>query len=171
MVYCSFCGSKLEKRKAGDDDVVPFCKNCNQFFFNKFSVCVIALVVNEFDEVVLLKQLYLSDKYYTFPAGYMQSGETAEDAIKREIKEEIGLSVTSLKYVQSVWFSLKNILMLGYIAKVKKQKLILSSEVDEALWVKADKVTEKIYPEHPENIAHILLKEFYLNKLSNQLQA
>ena len=73
MKYCPECGNKLILKKAGDDGDIPYCQKCQKYFFNKFSVCVIALVVNEFNEIALLKQLYLSDKYCTFPAGYMQS--------------------------------------------------------------------------------------------------
>ncbi|MGN1154075.1 MAG: NAD(+) diphosphatase [Candidatus Gastranaerophilaceae bacterium] len=163
MNYCPDCGNKLVLKGAGDDGYIPYCNQCDKYYFDKFSVCVIALVVNEYDEIALLKQLYLSDKYFTFPAGYMQSGESSEDAIKREIKEEIGLNVQSLTYIQSIWFSLKSILMLGYIAKVKKSDFKLSAEVNEAIWVKADEAINKIYPEHPENIAYILCRKFLNN--------
>ena len=164
MKYCPNCGNKLSLKNAGDDGKVPFCDRCDKYYFDMFPVCVIALVVNQYDEVILLKQLYLSDKYCTLPAGYVQSGETTEMAIKREIKEEIGLNVQSLEYVQSLWFSLKNILMVGYIARVEKEEFILSSEVDNAMWVRVEDVLDKIYPEHPDNIAYILCKRFLNNK-------
>lgn len=169
MNYCSDCGNKLVWHEAGDDGSVPYCSQCKKYYFDKFSVCVIALVVNEYNEIALLKQLYLSDKYFTFPAGYMQFGESAEDALKREINEEIGLKVQSLTYIQSIWFSLKNILMLGYIARVQKTDFELSSEVDEAKWVKADEAISQIFPKSPDNIAYILCEKFLdiLNKKTN----
>lgn len=97
----------------------------------------------------------------------MQAGETAEDAIKREINEETGLKVESLQYIQSLWFSQKSILMLGYIANVKKTEFNLSSEVNVAFWVKPDEVENKIFPKHPDNIAYILYENFINNVLNN----
>ena len=47
----------------------------------------------------------------------MQAGESAEDAMRREIKEEIGFEVSDLHYVSSCWFSSKHVLMIGFIAK------------------------------------------------------
>ena len=90
FIYCPKCGEKLTTKEAGDDGLVPFCVPCNRYYFDIFPSCVIVLVANEFDEVVLLRQSYLSDKYHTFVAGYMCVGETAENAAVREVKEEIG---------------------------------------------------------------------------------
>lgn len=161
--YCPICGNKLTLKAAGDDGLIPFCNLCNRYWFDIFPACVIALVVNQYNEAALLRQSYLSDKYSTFVAGYIQEGENAEDAIRREIKEEIGLDIFDLHYVTSAWFNLKQILMIGFIAKTVKNDFILSSEVDFAEWVPIEKIPEKIYPEHPDNIAYMLYKE-YLNQ-------
>ena len=90
----------------------------------------------------------------------MQAGESAEDAMRREIKEEIGFDVSDLHYVSSCWFSSKHVLMIGFIAKTDKKDFTLSSEVDAAEWVSLSKVPEMIYPEHPENLAYKLYKEY-----------
>ena len=158
--FCPKCGSKLIEKSAGDDGMIPYCEKCNEYFFNIFPTCVIALVVNQYNEIVLLKQSYLSDKYMTFPAGYMTEGESAEEAIKREIKEEIGLDAERITYVVSKWFHLKNILMLGFFVKVKKSDFVLSSEVDEANWTSIEKVPKLLFPETPDNIARILYKKY-----------
>lgn len=167
--YCPVCGNKLILKQAGDDGPVPFCTHCNRFWFNLFPVCVIALIVNTRDEVLLLKQSYLSEEYSTFVAGYMQEGESAEAAIYREIKEEVGLDISSLHYVTSGWFGLKQILMIGFIAQTNSDKFILSEEVDSAEWVPLEIVPEKIYPEHPDNIAYTLYKEYLKRRIDRQV--
>ena len=162
--YCPECGNKLINKQAGDDGLTPFCENCNKFWFDSFSTCVIILVTNEFDEVVLLKQSYLSDKYCTLVAGYMIPGENAENAARREVKEEIGVELKSLNYAGSYWFEQKNLLMVGFIGQVNKCKLTLSKEVDSAFWVKWELVPDYIFPEHPDNAAYAIYKT-YVNQI------
>lgn len=154
--YCPECGNKLTLKEAGDDGLTPFCNVCNCCWFNIFPCCVIALIVNEYDEAVLLRQSYLSNKYSTFVAGYIQEGESAESAMRREIKEEIGLDITNLSYAASQWFNLKQILMIGFIAKTTKQDFNLSSEVDSAEWIPLAEIPNKIFPKHPDNVAYKL---------------
>lgn len=162
--YCPICGNKLNLKSAGDDGAVPFCDICNQYWFELFPTCVIALIVNQHEEAVLLRQSYLSDKYSTFVAGYMQAGESAENAILREINEEVGLEISDLRYVASHWFNLKQMLMIGFLAKTCKKDFILSSEVDFAEWVPLEEIPERIYPEHTDNMAYMLYKEYLKQK-------
>lgn len=163
--FCAECGAKLILKQAGDDGLVPFCDKCSKYYFDIFPTCVIALVYNEFNEVAVLRQSYLSDKYATFVAGYIHPNENAENSILREIKEELGLDVISLEFVLSNWFSQKEILMLGYFAHVKKADFVLSSEVDSAHWITLAEVPNVIFPENPDNTAFALYKKFLELKL------
>ena len=61
--YCPDCGTKLIEKHAGDDGDVPFCEACNKYWFDSFASASIVLVVNEYNEIALLTQGYLSDKY------------------------------------------------------------------------------------------------------------
>ena len=164
--YCSECGEKLILKEAGDDGFVPFCNSCNKYYFDIFPSCVIVLVANEFDEIVLLRQSYLSDKYHTFVAGYMCAGENAETAAKREVKEEIGLDIDSLDFAGTYWFEQKGLLMLGFIARVKKSDFVLSKEVDSAKWAKVDEVPALIFPKSSENAAYYIYEKFVESNLS-----
>ena len=93
FTYCPDCGSKLGERELGDEGMVPWCDKCGKPWFDMFSTCVIALVANERDEVLLQRQAYISTRYCNLVSGYMAPGETAEEAARREIKEETGLVV------------------------------------------------------------------------------
>lgn len=159
--YCPFCGEKLIDKQAGDDGNVPFCIKCDRYWFDIFPTCTIVLIANEFNEIALLKQLYLSDKYLTFVAGYMQPKETAEQCIVREAMEEIGVDIsTNVKYSGSYWFDSKGLLMIGFIARVKKTKFKLSNEVDDAKWVAAADVPKYLFPKTPENAAFKIYELF-----------
>lgn len=74
--YCSQCGKMLIGKSASDDGEVPYCDSCRKFWFDSFSSCVIILVVNEYHEIAMRRQNYLSDQYWTYVAGYIKPGET-----------------------------------------------------------------------------------------------
>ena len=93
-------------------------------------------VVNEYQEVALLRQNYVSTTNHVCVAGVMKMGESAEETVVREIGEELGLHVKSLQYIKSYPYEKKEMLMLGFQAVVDKQDFVLSGEVDAAKWVK-----------------------------------
>ena len=100
-----------------------------------FTTSIICAVVNEQKEVALLRQDYVSTSSFVCVAGIMKQGESAEDAVIREVKEELGLTVERLSFVHSYPYEKKEMLMLGFKAEVKKADFTLSGEVDAAEWV------------------------------------
>lgn len=139
FTYCPHCGSKLSSKKIGDEGIIPFCINCNIPLWDMFTTSIITGVVNEFGEIALLRQNYVSTANHVCVAGIMKIGESAEETVIREVKEELGQDVIELEYINSYPYEEKDLLMLGYKAVVKKQDFVLSSEVDSAEWVKYDK--------------------------------
>ena len=136
FIYCPFCGTKLSSKEIGDEGMIPFCENCNIPLWDMFTTSIIAAVVNEYDEVALLRQDYVSTTNYVCVAGIMKIGESAEETVIREVKEEIGQVVETLEFISSYPYEKKEMLMLGYKATVKKQEFQLSGEVDSVEWVK-----------------------------------
>ena len=144
--FCPDCGVKLTDKMAGDDGLVPFCETCNKYWFDTFPSCVIVLIVNEYNELVLLRQGYISDRYASFVSGYMSPGETAEEAVVREVREEIGIELERMEYAGTYWFGMKGVLMIGFIAFAKKCEMVLSSEVDSASWVPVEDALQYMFP-------------------------
>lgn len=159
--YCPNCGKMAVKREIGDEGIMPYCEICEKPLFDMFSSCVIALVVNEYEEAALLRQNYISTQYDNLVSGYMKPGESAEEAITREIKEEIGIDINSLEIVGTYWFDKKDVLMIGFFATAQKKELVLSSEVDFARWVS---VNESIHMVHPKGSVSYALLAKYLKK-------
>lgn len=139
FTYCPHCGTKLIGKEIGDEGVIPFCDRCNVPLWDMFTTSIIAAVVNEYGEVALLRQGYVSQTNYVCVAGIMKLGESAEETVIREIKEEINQDVESLEFIRSYPYEKKEMLMLGYKATVKKKDFKLSGEVDSAVWVKFEK--------------------------------
>lgn len=134
FTYCPDCGSKLIEREIGDEGLVPFCKTCSRPWFPLSYTCTITLVVNELGEIGLIRQGYVSATNYICVAGYMKPGERAEDTAAREVLEEVGLKAEKIICIDSYPFEKRDMLMLGFVALVKKGEFCLSGEVDQAEW-------------------------------------
>lgn len=132
--FCPHCGTKLIYKEIGDEGQLPFCNNCNQPYWDMFSSSIICAVINEYNEIALLRQDYVSTHNYVCVAGMIKIGETAEETARREVKEELGLDVTNLSYINSYFYDKKQLLMTGYKANVIKKDFQLSGEVDSAKW-------------------------------------
>ena len=136
FTYCPHCGTELIGKEIGDEGIIPYCNNCNIPLWDMFTTSIIAAVVNEYGEVALLRQNYVSTTKYVCVAGIMKIGESAEETVIREVKEEIGQDVETLGFISSYPYEKKEMLMLGYKATVRKKDFKLSGEVDSAEWVK-----------------------------------
>lgn len=168
FTYCPHCGTKLIQKEIGDEGLMPYCENCDAPMFDMFSTCIIALVVNEYDEALLLRQKYISDHYYNLVSGYMKPGERAEETTVREIAEETGIVIESLEFAGTYWFEKKGLLMIGFFAWAKKQEPKLSGEVDAAAWVS---LADAIGMVHPEGSVSHTLVDLYLTRQRGQLNS
>lgn len=156
FIYCPHCGEKLVKKEIGDEGLIPYCNNCQTPLWDMFTTSIICAVVNEYNEIALLRQEYVSTTKHVCVAGIMQLGESAEETVKREVKEELGLDVLRLQYVRSYVYEKKEMLMLGYKVEVKKAEFQLSQEVDAAEWVAYENALDKL---REGSIAWQLVKE------------
>lgn len=134
FTYCPHCGRELIKKEIGDEGLIPYCENCSIPLWDMFTTCVICAVVNEENEIALIRQNYVSKTNHVCIAGVMKLGESAEECAIREIAEEIGQRVETLKFIRSYPYEKKEMLMLGFLATVRKAAFDLSSEVDSVAW-------------------------------------
>lgn len=157
--YCPDCGAKLSSRVLGDEGEVPWCDHCSKPWFPIFPVAIIALVYNEKGEVLLLRQNYISREFCNLVSGYVTPGEDAESCAIREIFEETGQQVEELKLVLTNWFEKKEMMMIGFFARVKEQPLKLSVEVDAASWHRPDEILQLV-SNRPGSTSRILCERF-----------
>lgn len=158
--FCPLCGEKLLIREVGDEGLIPFCGACSVPFFSFSYPCVICLVINQDKRVALLRQGYVSDGFVCV-AGYIRQGETAEQAAKREVEEEIGLAVLSAEYIKSYYYEKHDNLMLGFVCKVENSDFKISGEVDFAGWFTFEEARELL---QKSKVAGKLLQDFLLRE-------
>lgn len=135
--FCPECGKSLSARALGDEGLVPWCEHCQRPWFDSFSTCIIAAVMNSRGEMLLQRETRRPERE-VLVAGYIKPGESAEDAAIREIAEETGLRTVSLHYVASYPHMDGSMLMLGYAAVAEGENHPDSSEVLSARWVSPD---------------------------------
>ena len=131
--HCPDCGQRLSARPIGDEGLVPWCESCRRPWFDTFSTCIITAVMNEKGEVLLQRETRRPDRE-VLVAGYIKPGESAEDAARREIREETGLTATTLRYMGSWPHMEGNMLMLGFAAKAEGDPNPDSTEILSDRW-------------------------------------
>ena len=160
FTYCPTCGEKLVLKEIGDEGLTAFCQKCSRPFLDLPYTCTLTLVVNESDEIALIKQSYVSQTNYVCVAGYIKTGESAEETAKREVQEEIGIIPKSVSYINSYYYEKRELLMLGFVANVMKSEFSISNEVETAEWFDLNMALTKL---RDGSIAMKLLKEYIDN--------
>ena len=157
MNYCYECGTRLVMKALDGEGEVSWCESCGKFRFPIYNTAVSMVVLSpEHDKIVLIKQ-YGRDKYILV-AGYVNRGEAAEDAVKREVLEELGIEVEDVKFNKSEFFEPSNTLMLNFSCVAKTEELnIAEKEVDCARWFTIDEVEREIFQ---GSLAHRFLSAF-----------
>lgn len=145
MNYCMECGTLLHVLPHGEEGLIPYCDTCAAFRYPVFNTAVSLLVLDEQKENILLIRQY-GRPAYILVAGYVNHGEDAEDAARRELMEELGLEALTLSFNRSRYFPPSNTLMLNFTVTVKKEDAHPNREVDAWQWFSLSDAREAIKP-------------------------
>lgn len=160
--YCQECGTALIEKELENEGIVPFCPKCNQYRFPLYNVAVSMIVINRrTDKILLIKQY--GRPFFILVAGYVNRTESLEHAAAREIKEETGMTVSSLRFNRTKFFEPSNTLMCNFTAFVDDEsEMNTNEEIDSYQWFTKD--------EAKENIKKNSLAEYFLNAYLNEVQ-
>lgn len=139
--FCPQCGAELTTKQVGDEGEIPFCESCGRPWFSFSYPCVICLLTDGEGRFALIRQTYAT-KNYVCVAGFIKERETAEQTAAREVREETGLEVLKLRYINSYYYPKHDNLMLGYVCTVKPGAFTLSGEVERAGWFTLEEARE-----------------------------
>jgi NAD+ diphosphatase len=156
--YCGVCGSYTEERLP--NVLVKYCPNCKEEYYPKISPSVIVAIVNN-DKILLAQHKRVTNGMYTVLAGFVNPGESLEECIHREIKEEAGIEVTNIRYFGSQPWPFPDSLMIGFIADYSKGEIKPDyEEITDLKWFKPSEI-----PEWPDkvSIARALIDFFIEN--------
>lgn len=81
--FCAQCGKTLIYKSIGDEGEQKYCPSCNKFYFDNPASCVLVAIINENNQILLLKQNYITTKNYTLCSGYLKKGDTLEETVFR----------------------------------------------------------------------------------------
>jgi len=161
--YCSNCAAKLEMADAG---YRRHCPGCGMDHFPRTDPVAIMVVRHE-GSILLGRQSSWKHGMYSALAGFVEPGETIEDAARREVFEESGVKVGAVRYVTSQpWPFLSN-LMIGLIGDAVSAGITLDEkELEDARWFSASEARmmmdrthpDGLYAANPYAIAHELVR-------------
>ncbi len=150
--FCPLCGRKLIEKYSWDEGGVPYCKHDDIMYFDIPKPCIVVAIIKE-DKILLLKQSYIFKDSKVLVSGYVGVGETLEETVHREVKEETGITIKNVKYLGSDCIKEKELLMITFMAKYVDGDINKSSEVEGISWepineaipqMREDKVGKKI---------------------------
>lgn len=128
--YCGVCGGEMKLHT----DISKVCTKCGKEVWPQLATAIIVLV-HKGDEVLLVHARNFRGNYYGLVAGFVETGETLEQAVEREVMEETGLSIKNIRYFGSQPWPYPCGLMIGFYAEYAGGEIKLQlSELESGGW-------------------------------------
>ena len=129
--FCGRCGQPTVHAPA---ERAKLCPRCGLLSFPRLSPAVIMLI-RRGDELLLARNNAFADGFFSVLAGFVEPGESLEETVAREVREEVGLDVTDIRYFGSQPWPFPHSLMIGFTATYAGGEIRLQAdEIAEAAW-------------------------------------
>lgn len=153
---CPCCGGELSPNA---HDFGRKCSECGRVYYVPQSPAVIVAVEREESLLLAHNSAWQNDRYSVI-AGFVEPGESLEDAVRRELREEVSIEVSNISYFGSQVWPFPNSLMLGFTAEYSSGKIIPDgSEIVRAGWYSPDEIRHMLIPDGA-SIARRLINNF-----------
>ena len=163
--FCAVCGQPTQIRQGG---IQRHCVDCDSEHFPRTDPVAI-MVVCDGDDCLLGRGPHFPEGSYSALAGFVEPGETIEEAARREVFEESGIIVGDVRYHSSQPWPFPSSLMIGLVGMAESRDLKIDyDELEDARWFHRDELVTMMAHEHPGGlitppplaIAHHLIKAF-----------
>ncbi|SDG57955.1 NAD(+) diphosphatase [Desulfosporosinus hippei] len=137
--YCSQCGAGTENKI---DERAKLCPACGRVNYPRISPAIIVAITRD-REILLAKGSRFQADFYSVLAGFVEPGETFEECVQREVREEVGLEVKNIRYFGSQPWPFPDSLMVGFTAEYAGGDIkIDENEILNAGWFDVDQLPQ-----------------------------
>jgi len=144
--FCGVCGGPMEK----DSDISKKCTCCGKQIWPSVAPAIIVLIRRqapsgrkEDEEILMVRARNFRGDYYGLVAGFLETGESLEDCLHREVMEETGIRIKNAVYKASQPWPYPSGLMVGYFAEYESGEIHLQkSELSSGGWFRRDNLPE-----------------------------
>ena len=157
--FCSHCGHATEIHSK---EYAMVCPACGYHQYPRVQPCVITIITKGDDELLLAKSAHNKSNMYGLIAGFVEVGETLEEAVQREAFEEVGVKLKNICYMSSQPWPFPSNLMIAFHAEYDSGDIQLQlEEISDAQFFKFDQLPEIPFK---GSIAHAMIMQIVENK-------
>lgn len=139
--FCPQCGAALQLQASGHRLA---CRGCGKLHFPRTDAAIIVIVEHE-GRCLLGRQAHWEPGRYSTLAGFVEPGESLEDAVRREVAEESGVRVGPVEYHSSQPWPMPSSLMVGFNARALDPRIELrDDELEDACWLSPEQLAEAL---------------------------
>lgn len=162
--FCGRCGNKTT-HKSGIFE--RLCPSCGLALYPRISPSMIVRIQKD-DHILMARSPHFAPGVYGLVAGFVEAGENVEEAVHREVKEEVGIRIKNLRYFGSQAWPFPDSLMIAFTADYDSGELVLDQhEIEDANWYTYDTIPGR--PSHSISIAHKLIDDFVIEQTKKAL--
>ena len=143
--YCGCCGAPMR----WDTEISKKCTQCKKELWPQLQPAIIVRIVKKVndnpadDEILMVHAHNFRGTHYGLVAGFVETGETLEDCVRREVKEEVGIEIADVRYFGSQSWPYPASLMVGFTARYVGGEVCLQrSELASGGWFRRDNMPE-----------------------------
>ena len=157
--FCGRCGAVLRDHQAHNPLAFEReCPNCQLLFYPRISPSVIVRI-RKGDKILMARSPHFPPGAFGLIAGFVEAGESLEEAVHREVQEEVGIRINNLHYFGSQPWPFPDSLMVGFTADYQSGELVIDkTELEQAGWYRYDKLPGR--PSTRTSISTKLIDDF-----------
>jgi NAD+ diphosphatase len=157
--YCGCCGQKTGHTQGTFERT---CPGCGHIFYPRISPSIIVRITKG-DHILMARSPHFIPGAYGLIAGFIEVGESAEEAVHREVQEEVDIKIKNLQYFGSQPWPFPDSLMFGFTADYASGELqINTNEIEEAGWYRYDHLPGR--PSSSVSLAQKLIDSFIVER-------
>jgi NAD+ diphosphatase len=161
--FCGRCGSVTSIVHPGTFERI--CDSCGLALYPRISPSIIVLIKNE-DKLLMSRSPHFPPGAYGLIAGFVETGESVEEAVHREVREEVSIEIKNIRFFGSQFWPFPDSLMIGFTADYAGGELIIDHrEIEAAGWYRYDDLPGR--PSTSISIAKKMIDSFIAEQTKN----